>query len=39
MTRTVLDKELQALNEQIIRLGSLVDGALAKALEAWRPAI
>lgn len=34
MTRTVLDKELQALNEQIIGLGSLVDGALAKALEA-----
>src|SRR6266496_2041141 len=34
MTRTVLDKELQALDEQIIGLGSLVDDALAKALEA-----
>jgi len=34
MARTILDKELQALDEQIIRLGSLVDDALAKALEA-----
>jgi phosphate transport system protein len=34
MTRTVLDKELQVLDEQIIRLGSLVDEALGKALEA-----
>jgi phosphate transport system protein len=33
MTRTILDKELQELDEQIIRLGSLVDDALAKALE------
>lgn len=33
-TRTILDKELQELNDQIIRLGSLVDDALAKALEA-----
>jgi phosphate transport system protein len=34
MTRTILDKELQVLDEQINRLGSLVDDALAKALEA-----
>ncbi len=34
MSRTLLDKELHELNEQIIRLGSLVDDALAKALEA-----
>jgi phosphate transport system protein len=34
MTRTVLDNELQVLDEQIIRLGSLVDDALAKALDA-----
>src|SRR2546430_10410727 len=34
MARTVLDKELQELDEQIVRLGSLVDDALAKALEA-----
>jgi phosphate transport system protein len=33
VTRTILDKELQELDEQIIRLGSLVDDALAKALE------
>ncbi len=33
MTRKILDKELQELDEQIIRLGSLVDDALAKALE------
>src|SRR5713226_6359118 len=34
MTRTVLDKELYELDAQIIKLGSLVDDALAKALEA-----
>ncbi|QBD79396.1 PhoU family transcriptional regulator [Ktedonosporobacter rubrisoli] len=34
MTRTVLDKELQELDDQIVRLGSLVDEALCKALEA-----
>src|SRR5947209_18938525 len=34
MARTVLDKELQDLDAQIIRLGSLVDDALDKALEA-----
>ena len=34
MARTVLDKELQQLDAQIIRLGSLVDDALGKALEA-----
>jgi len=34
MTRTLLDKELQDLNAQIIRLGTLVDEALAKALVA-----
>lgn len=34
MTRTVLDKELQELDAQIIRLGALVDDALDKALEA-----
>ncbi len=34
MARTILDKELQVLNEQIIRLGSLVDEALELALEA-----
>src|SRR5947199_10691498 len=34
MARTTLDKELQLLDEQIVRLGSLVDDALAKALEA-----
>ena len=33
MARTLLDKELQELDAQIIRLGSLVDDALAKALE------
>jgi len=33
VTRKILDKELQELDEQIIRLGSLVDDALAKALE------
>ena len=34
MARTLLDKELQALDAQIIHLGSLVDDALAKALDA-----
>ncbi len=34
MARTLLDKELQGLNDQIIRLGKLVDDALGKALEA-----
>ena len=34
MTRVVLDKELQELDTQILRLGSLVDGSLDLALEA-----
>ena len=34
MARTILDKELQDLSEQIIKLGELVDDALGKALEA-----
>ena len=34
MTRKILDKELQELNDQIIKLGSLVDEALGKALQA-----
>lgn len=34
MTRKVLDKELQELDAQIIKLGSLVDDALGKALQA-----
>src|SRR5947209_13787583 len=34
MARTLLDKELHELDTQIVRLGSLVDDALAKALEA-----
>ena len=34
MARTLLDKELQELDAQIIHLGSLVDDALIKALEA-----
>src|SRR2546421_11041304 len=34
MARTLLDKELRELDAQIVRLGSLVDDALAKALEA-----
>ena len=34
MARTLLDKELHELDAQIIRLGYLVDDALAKALEA-----
>ena len=34
MARTVLDNELQALDDQIVRLGDLVDDALGKALQA-----
>jgi phosphate transport system protein len=34
MARSVLDTELQRLDEQIIHLGALVDEALGKALEA-----
>src|SRR5713226_1116159 len=34
MARTILDKELQELNDQIIKLGALVDDALGTALEA-----
>ena len=34
MARALLDKELHELDAQIIQLGSLVDDALAKALEA-----
>jgi phosphate transport system protein len=34
MTRKILDKELQELDAQIIQLGSLVDDALEKALQA-----
>ncbi len=34
MTRMLLDKELQELDAQILRLGSLVDDALRQALEA-----
>jgi phosphate transport system protein len=34
MTRVLLDKELHELDDQIIYLGSLVDEALGKALEA-----
>ena len=34
MTRTVLDRELHDLNAQIIQLGSLVDDALGKVLDA-----
>ncbi len=34
MARTVLDRELQELNEQIKGLGTLVDEALGKSLEA-----
>ena len=36
MSRTHLDKELHELNDQIVQLGSLVDDALAKALEALK---
>src|SRR5438876_10153371 len=34
MARTLLDKELYELDRQIIQLGTLVDDALSKALEA-----
>src|SRR5438874_4486993 len=34
MARTLLDKELRDLDAQIMRLGSLVDDSLGKALEA-----
>src|SRR5215472_12372326 len=34
MTRMLLDKELKELDDQIMRLGSLVDDALGQALEA-----
>jgi len=34
LTRVVLDKELEELNSQIIRLGTLVDDALELSLEA-----
>jgi phosphate transport system protein len=34
MVRTILDKELHELNDQIIHLGFLVDDALGKALVA-----
>jgi phosphate transport system protein len=34
MSRTILDNELQELDNQIVRLGTLVDDALGKALEA-----
>jgi phosphate transport system protein len=34
LARTILDKELQDLTDQIIKLGALVDDALGKALEA-----
>jgi phosphate transport system protein len=34
MARVLLDKELQELDEQILRLGTLVDEALGKALDA-----
>jgi phosphate transport system protein len=38
MTRALLDKELQELDTQVIRLGSLVDDALAQALAALETA-
>src|SRR3989454_11898194 len=34
MARSLLDKELHELDRQIIQLGTLVDDALSKALEA-----
>jgi phosphate transport system protein len=34
MARTILDRELQELDAQIIRLGDMVDDALGKSLEA-----
>jgi phosphate transport system protein len=36
MSRTILDKELQELDNRIIRLGSLVDKALETVLEALK---
>ncbi|WP_069804921.1 phosphate signaling complex PhoU family protein [Thermogemmatispora onikobensis] len=36
MTRTLLDKELQELDQQINQLGAMVDEALKNALEALR---
>lgn len=36
MARAILDKELKELDDQIIRLGALVDEALDKALEALK---
>src|SRR6266700_668036 len=36
MARSVLDRELQELDDQIARLGSLVDEALGKSLEALK---
>jgi phosphate transport system protein len=36
MSRTILDRELKELDNQIIRLGSLVDKALEAALEALK---
>src|SRR5437763_9434182 len=36
MARSLLDKELNELDRQIIQLGTLVDDALAKALEALK---
>jgi phosphate transport system protein len=34
MKRTILDNDLQELNAQVIRLGTLVEAALALALKA-----
>ncbi|TMC18420.1 MAG: hypothetical protein E6J34_17200 [Chloroflexi bacterium] len=34
MTRTILDRELKELDEQMVRLGSMVDDALGIVLEA-----
>jgi phosphate transport system protein len=34
MARTILDRELQELDAQIVRLGDMVDDALGKSLEA-----
>ena len=36
MTRTLLDKELQELDQQINQLGAMVDEALKNALDALR---
>src|SRR3954454_6597439 len=36
MARSLLDKELYELDRQIIQLGTLVDDALSKALEALK---